>query len=141
MSLELNAFDSDIVSLLLRGHPVVTSRVQATPPAARALPIVTAQELLTGWLPLLTRRQPPEVYVTVYAEFRRALEFARAVSLLDFDAAAAVEYERLRRTYRRLGTNDLRIAAIALTRGAVLLTRNVSDFSVIAGLRVEDWSR
>jgi tRNA(fMet)-specific endonuclease VapC len=137
----LYALDSDIVSLLLRDHPRVTARVAATPPAELTLPIVTVQELLAGWLPHLTRPQPPGRYVAIYSEFRQALDFARTVALLDFDMAAATEYTRLRTTYRRLGTNDLRIAAIALTARAVMVTANTSDFGQIAGLTVEDWSR
>jgi len=50
------------------------------------------------------------------------------------------EYERLRGTYGRLGTNDLRIAAIALITGATVVTRNVRDFSQLRGLPVEDWT-
>ena len=35
---------------------------------------------------------------------------------------------------------DLKIASIAIANDALLLTRNLSDFSKIPGLRVEDWS-
>jgi tRNA(fMet)-specific endonuclease VapC len=35
---------------------------------------------------------------------------------------------------------DLKIAAIALTRDATVLTRNLKDFSRVPGLRVEDWA-
>ena len=35
---------------------------------------------------------------------------------------------------------DLKIASIALANNATLLTRNLSDFSKIPNLRIEDWS-
>ena len=41
----------------------------------------------------------------------------------------------------RIGTMDLKIAAIALANDAILLSRNLTDFSKVPALRVEDWMR
>ena len=56
--------------------------------------------------------------------------------LLDTDHISA----DLRRQGVRISTMDLRIAAIAISRNLVLLTRNVSDFSKVPGLIIEDWT-
>jgi predicted nucleic acid-binding protein len=60
---------------------------------------------------------------------------------LDFEMVAAEHFEQLRQRYRRLGANDLRIAAIAFATGATLVTRNTVHFSEMAGLLVADWSQ
>jgi tRNA(fMet)-specific endonuclease VapC len=62
---------------------------------------------------------------------------------LAFDDEAAERYGEVRAQLRRLGTpiggNDMMIAAIALTAGATLVTRNQDEFRRVAGLRVETW--
>ena len=60
--------------------------------------------------------------------------------MLYFDGIAATVYERLLSQKVRIGTQDLRIASIALSQSAVLLTRNSQDFSRVQGLQLDDWT-
>jgi tRNA(fMet)-specific endonuclease VapC len=65
--------------------------------------------------------------------------FAR-VNLLDYSADAAGHFAAWRSQRVRVGTQDLRIAAMALAVGGTLITRNRRDFQQVPGLLLEDWS-
>jgi tRNA(fMet)-specific endonuclease VapC len=60
---------------------------------------------------------------------------------LSFTEPAIIRYEGLRATHRRFDKDDLRISAIALEQGAIVVTRNSRDFKLIAGLTIDDWSK
>jgi tRNA(fMet)-specific endonuclease VapC len=62
------------------------------------------------------------------------------VNLLDFNDAAYNYYQSLRQQQIRIGTQDLRIAAIALANQTVVVTRNQQDFSKVPDLSLEDWT-
>ena len=70
----------------------------------------------------------------LFSDFRR-------FPLVPFDIAAATEFDRLTAAKLRIGTMDRRIAATALTLGLIVVTRNVSDFGKVPGLRTEDWTK
>lgn len=53
---------------------------------------------------------------------------------------AIEQYESLRLKYRRLGQNDLKIAAIVIQNNGTLLTCNQKDFGQIEELRSENWT-
>lgn len=60
--------------------------------------------------------------------------------MLPFDERAMDEFERLQQQRIRIGTNDLRIAAIAKANNVKLLSCNLRDFRQVPGLDVEDWT-
>ena len=70
----------------------------------------------------------------------RLLEDFSTRPILDFDQSSALEFERLKASRVRIGTMDLKIAAISLAHDALLLSRNLTDFRKVPMLRVDDWS-
>ena len=78
--------------------------------------------------------------IEAYRRLRRQLENYCRVQLMDFDEPAAVEYQNFVTARVRIGTMDLKIAAVARSLNATLLSRNLKDFCKVPGLRVEDWT-
>ncbi|MGH9800200.1 MAG: type II toxin-antitoxin system VapC family toxin, partial [Blastocatellia bacterium] len=76
-----------------------------------------------------------------YRQFQQTLEDLLPLRVLPFDEAAAEQFVRLKATVKQVGTQDLKIAAIALSVNATLVTRNAIDFARIPGLNIEDWTQ
>lgn len=74
-----------------------------------------------------------EIMVRLVAEFQR-------LPILSFEAIAAQTLEQLNSQRIQLAQMDARIAAIALSRKLILLTRNHRDFTKVTGLAIEDWT-
>ena len=101
--------------------------------------IISVEEIMRGWMAAIRRVREPRDQVNAYVKLRRLFQFFAVWHVLDFDQAAAQEFERLRTAKIRVGTMDMKIASIALARSATLLTRNRSDFETVPELVVEDW--
>jgi tRNA(fMet)-specific endonuclease VapC len=102
--------------------------------------VFSYEEQTRGWLSYLTKARTVEGQVEAYKQLKRQLTNYCAIPILEFDEQAAQEFQRFKALYPRLGTMDLKIAAIALVNQAILLTRNSADFGQIVGLRTEDWT-
>jgi tRNA(fMet)-specific endonuclease VapC len=73
--------------------------------------------------------------------FQAILADFTIANLLPFDSEAAQIFSDLRKSGVRIGTMDLRIGAIARSRGFTVLTRNIVDFERIPGLSIDDWTK
>lgn len=133
--------DTDHVTLYQRSHPSVLQRIREKDDRDIAVTMVTVEEQLRGWLKAIRRASSDEALILAYASLHAALDYFRGIRLLDFDKKACDKYAAIRHQKVRIGTRDMRIAAVALTEGAVLVTRNYRDFSRIPGLITEDWSQ
>ena len=101
--------------------------------------VVVAEESVRGWFALLNREKPGHDQLLAYAELKRCFDILAQFDLLEFDHDAADVFARLRKEFPRLGTMDLKIAAICVVHDGLLLSRNLGDFNQIPGLRVENW--
>ena len=132
--------DTDHVSLFQTGHPLIIKRVQSLDPNAIAVTIVTVEEQMYGRLNRIRRAKSPEDLRLAYFNLNRTLDYFQTINVLDFDRAAADCYQEIIGQKLRVGTQDLKIAAITLSRQAIVVTRNYRDFGKIPGLQIEDWS-
>jgi tRNA(fMet)-specific endonuclease VapC len=106
-----------------------------------ATTIINYEEQVRGWTAYIARARSLDAQVEAYRRLRNHLDNYRQTPVLDFDATAATVYQRLRRGRIRIGTMDLKIAAIVISLDATLLTRNRQDFEKVPELKFEDWSK
>ena len=132
--------DTDHVSLDQRGHPRVRARVQAAGPEQVAISVITVEEQMRGWLAAIRAAATFDARVTSYQRLRMALEYFASFTIIDYTAHMDALVIDLRKQGLRIGTQDLRIAALALVQGATIVTRNTRDFIQVPGLMIEDWT-
>jgi tRNA(fMet)-specific endonuclease VapC len=136
----LYILDTDHLSLFQRRHPRVVAKIQATPLPQRAITIITVEEQLRGRLSQIRNARNAVSHIRACAALNDAIRLFASIRILDYDEEANARYEILRQTKIRIGSQDLRIAAIVLATGSILVTRNRSDFEKVPGLIIEDWS-
>ncbi len=136
--------DTDLFSLTDRSASLdshhLRFRLSSIPKADLATTIITFEEQTRGWLAWIAKAKTLEQEVVRYLDLRKMIESYRNVKILDFDEIAASHFAMLRKEHRRIGTMDLKIAAIAIANNATLLSRNLKDFGKIPTLQVEDWA-
>lgn len=104
-----------------------------------ATSIVSVEEQLRGWMAELHKTRNPHDQIRLYLKLHERIDFFSSWMVLDWDAEAADLFLGFRRQGIRVGTQDLKIACITIAHHATLLTRNLADFRLVPGLRVENW--
>lgn len=100
---------------------------------------ITLEEQSRSWLSLINRYADVRRQVTYYERFIATYRFFGKWRVVPFDEAAAVRFQEMRSARVRIGSMDLKIAAICLVQHATLLSRNLVDFLKVPGLHVENW--
>lgn len=129
----LYLLDTNILSDLVR-HPQgrIAQCIAAVGEASVCTSMIVASEMRFG----VAKRGASELAAQVEA-------ILAVMEVLPFDVPADREYAKVRLYLEQAGTpvgpNDMLIAAHALAADATLVTANVSEFSRIPGLRLENW--
>lgn len=132
--------DTDHLSLFQRQHPNVVQRVNQTNPQDIAITIITVEEQLRGRLNTIRKADSSEMLILAYTGLQASLDFFQSINVIKFNDDALHYYQELIRQRIRIGTQDLRIAAITLSVNGVLVTRNRQDFAKVPNLQLEDWT-
>jgi len=135
--------DTDLLTIIQRAESQEYENLVDRLDAANdevAVCIVSFEEQMRGWLAFIARASTSDDQIKGYARLHGLLEDYANRPILDFDHTAVIEYQRLKNSKVRVGTMDLKIAAIALAHNALLLSRNITDFRRVPGLRVDDWA-
>ena len=137
-------FDTDHLSFIQRngqeGKQILAKLATIKEPTV-AVTIVTYEEQVRGRLNFLSKAKTLNEQIFAYQGLQQLTLDYQSIIIIPFDRAAALEHQRLRKAYPRLGNMDLKIAAISLINHAILLTRNKSDFGQVIELQIEDWSK
>jgi tRNA(fMet)-specific endonuclease VapC len=126
--------DTDIcIYTIKRKPPSVLHHLERCQPGTVVISVITFAELING------------AKKSHYVEdnVRRLNALSELIEVLPFDKNAAVIYGDVRSDLEKrglvIGSNDLFIAAHALSLDLTLITNNQREFSRVNGLKIENW--
>ncbi|MBY0460450.1 MAG: type II toxin-antitoxin system VapC family toxin [Gemmataceae bacterium] len=136
----MTAFDTDVLSEVFACDAAYVQRFDAIDADKRGLPIVVSAEIVRGWLAAVRQAEAGKGRWTLdeaFALWQQSLVNTAPLVLLPQTATAHALVRQWQRAKIRVGTNDLRIAAICVDHGATLATRNARDDAQVPGLTLD----
>jgi tRNA(fMet)-specific endonuclease VapC len=123
--------DSNTIIQYVKGHEGVIAKVKSA--VEIAVPSIVVYEIEVGTIQSKQTGRRRRILSELFQE----------IEVVPFDSSAALAAARIRCELEArgegIGPLDTLIAGIAVSRGAILITSNVSEFKRIKGLRIEDW--
>jgi tRNA(fMet)-specific endonuclease VapC len=133
--------DTDSITHDQKEHPILIERVRTAPREDLFTTSVTIEEQLKGRLAFLHReRNHPHRSAQGHGDLVQTIFYFSKWNVLLYTEDADALFRRLRKQRIRIGSQDLRIAAIALLHGFTVVTSNRRDFNKVPNLKVEDWT-
>jgi tRNA(fMet)-specific endonuclease VapC len=138
--MSLYVFDTDTFSLYQDGDPAVVANILGPGGHQLAVSGTTVEEVLGGWLHRVRIAEADVDRAFGYAQYAASVEALAGWPVLPLPVPALGRFAALNRSRLNIGGNDLRIAAVALEAGGIVVTRDLRDFRRVPGLVCEDWS-
>lgn len=139
----MTAFDTDVLSEILIGTTTYVQRANLIPVADKVVPVVALEEVFRGRLDAIRKAQAGRIKLTLdraYDLFRDAVTETRPYQILPYTPTADALVRQWLSNKIRVGSNDLRIAAICIVHEATLATRNARDYAQVPGLTFDVWN-
>lgn len=126
--------DTDICIYIIKRKPrSVLKRMEMLQPGELAMSAITFAELMNG----------AKKSQQIDANVAKLNELAELLKICPSDQKAAISYGDVRSTLEKkgeiIGSNDLLIAAHALSLDLILVTNNEKEFNRVDGLKIENW--
>jgi len=139
----MTVFDTDVLSLVLFGNGTHRRQFYAVQAADRFVTVVNCEEVFRGRLDAIrqadTRKRLVE-FITAYDELCSTIDQLGRLQVLPYSLSAHDLFTRWRAAKVRIGTQDLRIAAICVAHDATLVSRNRRDFDKVHELKLSVWN-
>ncbi len=132
--------DTDHVSVLKMPAGDRRNRLvsrMALNPESVSIPVIAVEESMRGWMAAIAKERLAARQVYAYRELASLFDFFAEFEIVPFDDAAVKLFDGMGRI--KIGTGDRKIASIALSQNALLITANRRDFVQVPGLRIENW--
>ena len=112
--------DTDHLSIVTNphaaGHGTLFGRLDHSNESL-AVPVISVEEQCKGWLAKIHHTRDLRQQLPAYQRFEDLSHFFRDWEIASLNTTAADVFDQLRAQKIRIGTMDLKIAAIALARG------------------------
>ena len=135
--------DTDTYTHLVREHRKVLDNAAKAAAGGEeiGITIVSKIEVLRGRFDALLKAENRERFLAAQRQLFRADAALQTIAVTALDDASLDHFERLQATkgLKKIGRNDLLIAAIALSRSATLVSRNLRHFGLVPRLRFVNW--
>ncbi len=132
--------DTTTITHLQRNHPKVTAALAAHATEVVAICSVNVEESLGGWFHLLRQARAPEEQAHIARLLTDGVAYLARFPLVPISEPAIHRYASLKKLKLNVGSDDLRLGAMALESAATVVTNNARDFGRIPGLAWVDWT-